>query len=147
MRAWKESLVVTREGSLSRRDEDGEVEISDGVGDATGRSCWVIVCGGGENPRQMEAAGKSSRDEGSWSSKMARLVTLCMHARQTAFCPLGERWERWLEEMLSVDRDGAAIVPGNGRADMADRYRKGRWHQKWAQNLGIATAWGCDWED
>lgn len=124
--------MVAREGSLSRRDVGGEVEISDGVGGAMERSCWVIVCGGGGTPRQMEVAGKSSRDEGSWSSTMVRLVTLCVHARQTAFCPLAEwggrvpMWEGCLGEMLSVDRDGSAIVPGNGQGDMVDKYRKGR---------------------
>jgi hypothetical protein len=129
------------------------VEISDGVGGATGRSCWVIVCGDGRSPQQTEVVGKSSRDEGSWSSKTVRLVTLCVHGRQTAFCPLGgwgggvPVWEGWLEEMSSVGRNGSAIVPGNGQRGTVDKYRKGRWHQMWAQNLGIATAWGCGWED
>ena len=117
------------------------------------RSCWAIVCGGGGSPRQMEVAGKSSRDEESWSSKMVRLVTLCVHVRQTAFYPLAEWgggvpiWEGWLRRMLSVDRYGSVIVPGNVQGDMVDKYRKGRWHQMWALNLGIATAWGCGWED
>ena len=47
MKAWKESSVEAREGSLSQHDEGGGAEISDGAGDATVKSRWERVWGGG----------------------------------------------------------------------------------------------------
>lgn len=118
MKALKESLAGAREGSSLQRGEGGEAEISGGVGDVTGRSHWARGCGGGGSLRQTEAAMQFFRDEGSWSSKTAKLATLCVLARQIVFCPLDEwgggmqMWEDLLEEMLSVDQDLSVVVPG-----------------------------------
>ena len=117
MKALKESLAGAREGSSLQRGEDGGAEILGGAGDVTGRSHWARVCGGGGSLRQTEAVMQSFRDEGSWSSKMVRLVTLCVLARRIVFCPLAEwgeemqMWEGLLEEM-SADQDSSVAVPG-----------------------------------
>lgn len=106
-----------REGSSLQRDEDGEVEISGGGGGVTVRSYWARECEGGGNLLRMEVAVQFFQGEGSWSSKMERLVTLCVLARLIAFCPPAEWdggipvWEGCLDEgMLSVDQGACAVV-------------------------------------
>ena len=118
MKALKGSLAEAREESSLQRGEDGEGEILGGVGDVTGRSHRARVCGDGGSLEQTEAAMQSFLDEGSWSSKMVRPVTLCVLARRIVFCPLAE-WgggmpmrEGLLEEMSSADQDSSVTVPG-----------------------------------
>jgi len=59
---------------------------------------------------------QSFRDEGSWSSKMVMLVTLCVLAQRIVFYPLGEwgggmqMWEGLLEEMSPVDQNSSVVV-------------------------------------
>ena len=47
MKALKESLAEAREGSSLQHGEDGEAEISGGVGGVTGKLSRARVCGGG----------------------------------------------------------------------------------------------------
>ena len=97
---------------------------------------------------------QSFQGEGSSSSKVATLMTLCVLARRIVFCPPAgwggglSAWESCLDGgMPSAGRGAFVVVLEVGRIDMGGRYRRGKWHQTEAQNLGIATAWGCDSDD
>lgn len=87
MKAWKVSLAEAREESSSQGGEDDEGEISGGVDDAAVRSHWEGEWEGGGSLQQTEAVVRFSQGEGSLSSRMVTLVTLCVPVRWIAFCP------------------------------------------------------------
>ena len=87
MEAWKGSLVGARVGLPLQCGEDGEAGRWDGAGDATVKSHQESACGSEGSQRRTEAAVQSFQGEGSWSSRVVTLVTLCVPVRRVAFCP------------------------------------------------------------
>ena len=115
--ALKVSSAGAREESSLQRYEDGEAEISDGVGDVTERSSGERGRQGEGTLRQTEEVVQSFQDGENWSSRMVTPETSFVLVRGIVFCPLagwgGEMPTRegWPDGETPAARDGPGVVP------------------------------------